>query len=173
MKLTVSRQALERTLKQRLFDGPGGRRFLKGGAHSASFVSIEDPHLIFKQERIVVRVTAHARLGKTLGGKWLGVSVTLPAEVSVVPDADGENLGFREARLDMVSDRREIDFVLAPFLRRKVPQNMRVDAADMLRKTLALSTGAYNVRLDRLNVHSIHIVGDKLVVDADGTISIE
>jgi len=175
VELTVSRQALERTLKQQLFGGPDGRYYLKGNAQSSCFISTEDPHLAFEQDRIVVRVKTRARLGKAVGGTCLGVAVTLPAEVSLAPDAEGETIGFRDARLDKVSDRKEIDFVLAPFLRGQVPKSMRVNAADLLRKALAgsMASSGYKVNLDRLKIHSIEIVGDKLVVDADGDISVE
>ena len=175
VELQVSRQALERTLKQQLFGGPGGRYYLKGNAQSGCFISTEDPHLAFEQDRIVVRVKTRARLGKVVGGACLGVTLTLPAEVSLEPDVEGETIGFRDTRLDKVSDRKEIDFVLAPFLRGQVPKSMRVNAADLLRKALAGSTASsgYKVSLDRLTIHSIQIVSDKLVVDVDGDISVE
>jgi hypothetical protein len=175
VELTVTRQALERTLAQQLFSGPGGRYYLKGNAHSACFIATEDPHLSFEQERIVVRVKTVARLGTPVGGACLGVSLTLPAEVSLAPNAEGETIGFRDARLDKISDRNEINFVLAPFLRGQVPKSMSVNAADLLRKVLAGSMAAsgYKVSLDRLKIHSIQIVGDKLVVDADGDLSVE
>lgn len=175
VELTVSRQALERTLKQQLFGGLGGRYYLKGNAQSGCFISTEDPHLIFEQDRIVVRVKTRARLGKAVGGRCLGVSVALPAEVSLAPEAEGETIGFRDARLDKVSDQKEIDFVLAPFLRGQVPKSMRVNAADLVRKALegSAASSGYKVNLDRLKIHSIQIAGDKLVVDADGDISVE
>jgi len=175
VELTVSRDALERTLVQQLFSGPDGRYYLKGNAHSACFIATADPHLSFEQDRIVVRVKTVARLGTPVGGTCLGVSLTLPAEVSLAPDAEGETIGFRDARLDKISDRKEINFVLAPFLRGQVPKSLRVNAADLLRKALAGSTATsgYKVSLDRLKIHSIQIVGDKLVVDADGDLSVE
>ena len=55
VELTVSRQALERTLKQQLFSGPDGRYYLKGNSQSGCFISTEDPHLSFEQDRMVVR----------------------------------------------------------------------------------------------------------------------
>jgi hypothetical protein len=175
VELTISRQALERTLKQQLYSGPDGRYYLKGGPHSACFIATEDPHLSFEQDRIVVRVKTVARLGTPVGGACLGVSLTLPAEVSLAPDAEGETIGFRDAQLDKVSDRKEINFVLAPFLRGQVPKSMKVNATDLLRKALEGSTASsgYKVSLDRLKIHSIQIEGDKLVVDADGDLSVE
>jgi hypothetical protein len=175
VELTVSREALERTLKQQLYGSPDGRYYLKGNSRSACFISTEDPHLSFEQDRIVVKVKTRARIGTAVGGSCLGVTLTLPAQVSMAPDAEGETIGFRDAMLDKISDRTEINFVLAPFLRRQVPSSMKVNAADLLRKALAGSTGTsgYKVNLDRLKIHSIEIVGDKLVVDADGDLSVE
>lgn len=175
VELTVTRQALERTLKEQLFGGPDGRYYLKGSSQTGCFISTEDPHLTFEQDRIVVRVKTRARLGKTVGGSCLGVTLTLPAEVSMEPDAEGETIGFKDARLERISDRKEINFVLAPFLRGQVPKSMTVNAADLLRKALAGSTGTagYKVSLDRLRIQSIHVVGEKLVVDADGDLSVE
>jgi hypothetical protein len=175
VELTVSKQALERTLKQQLFSGPDGRYYLKGSPHSACFISTEDPHLSFEQGRIVVRVKTVARLGTAVGGACLGMSLTLPAEVSLAPDAEGETIGFRDTQLDKVSDQKEINFVLAPFLRGQVPKSMKVNATDLLRKALEGSTASsgYKVSLDRLKIHSVQIEGDKLVVDADGDLSVE
>jgi hypothetical protein len=175
VELTVSRQALERTMKEQLFSGPDGRYYLKGNAQSGCFISTEDPHMTFEEGRIVVRVKTRARLGKVVGGSCLGVTVTLPAEVSLAPDAEGETIGFKDARLDRVSDRKEINFVLSPFLRGQVPRSLTVNAADLLRKALAGSTATsgYKVALGRLKIQSIEVVGDKLVVDADGDISVE
>jgi hypothetical protein len=173
VELTVSRDALERTLKQQLFSGPDGRYYLKGNPKSACFISTENPQLRFEQDRIVVRMKTRARLG--VGGACVGVTVTLPAEVSMEPEAEGETIGFRDARLEKVSDRREINFVLSPFLRGQVPKSMKMDAADLLRQALAGSTATsgYKISLSRLKILSIQVVGDKLVVEADGDLSVE
>jgi len=174
-QLTVSRDALERTLKQQLFAGANGLYFLKGGAQSACFISAEQPRLSFEQDRIVVRIKTHARPGRALGGRCVGMAFNFPAQVSFTPDAEGETIGFRDARLDKISDSRELNFVLAPFLRRQVPSGMKVNAAALLRKALAgstVSTG-YKVTLDRLKIHSIVVQGDALVVDVDGDLSVE
>ena len=175
VELTISRQALERTLKQQLFSGLGGRYYLKGDPHSACFISTEDPHLRFEQDRIVVRLTTRARLGEALGGACLGLAVTLPAEVSLAPSAEGETVGFRDARLDKVSDLKEVNFFLAPFLRKQVPSSLKVNAAELLRNALAGSTASsgYKVSLDRLKIQSIQIQGDDLVIDADGDLSVK
>jgi hypothetical protein len=175
VELNVSREALERTLKQQLFSGPNGRYYLKGNAQSPCSIYAEDAHMSFVQDRIVVRLKTHARLGRQMGGSCLGIALSLPAEVSVAPDAEGETIGFRDARVDKVSDHQELNFVLTPFLRRQIPSSMKLNAADLLRKALAGSTASsgYKVSLQKLKIHSMQIQGDDLVVDVDGDVSIE
>jgi hypothetical protein len=175
VELKVSRDAIERTLKQKLFNGPNGRYYLKGSATSACSVYAEDPKLRFVQDRIVVQVKTHARLGKSVGGTCLGISLTLPAEVSLAPDGEGETIGFRDARVDRVSDQKELNFLLTPFLSHQIPSSMKVNAADLLRSALEGSTAStgYKVTLDRLKVHSAQVQGDELVVDADGDLSVK
>jgi hypothetical protein len=174
VELKVSRDALERTLKQQLFSGPEGRYYLKGNAQSACFVYAENPKLTFVEDRIVVQVKAHARLGQRVAGACIGIALTLPAEVSLAPDGEGETVGFRDARVDKVSDHTELNFVLTPFLSHQVPSGMKVNAADLLRKALQGSTASsgYKVTLDRLKIHSVQIEGDNLVVDVDGDIGV-
>jgi hypothetical protein len=175
VEMRVSRDAIERTLKQQLFAGPNGRYYLKGSPQSPCFTYAENPQLAFAQDRIAVRVRIHARLGKAVAGACLGLPLSVPAEVSLAPDAEGETIGFRDARLDKVSDQKELNFLLNPFLSRQVPSGMKVNAAELLRKALADSTAAtgYKVTLDRLKIHSIQIDGDTLVVDVDGALSVK
>ena len=175
VEMKVSRQALERTLQKQLFGGPDGRYYLKGNAQSACFTYAEEPKLSFVQDRIVVKVKTHSRLGTGLKGTCLGISLSVPAEVSLAPDAEGETVGFRDARLDQVSDQRQLNFILNPFLSRQVPSSMKVNAADLLRKALEGSTSnsGYKVSLNRLKIHSVQVAGDWLVVDVDGDLGVE
>jgi len=93
----------------------------------------------------------------------------------MAPYGEGEAIGFRDAQLMKVSDQRELNFLLTPFLLRQIPSSMKVDAADLLRKALegSTATSGYKVSLERLKVHSMAIVGDVLVVDVDGDISVK
>lgn len=174
VQLKVSRDALERTLKQQLFSGPDKRYFLKGGPHTACWVYADDARLNFAQDRILVEIKTHARLGKALGGACIGFSLAPISEVSLEPYGEGETIGFRDAQLVKVSDRRELSFLIAPFLSHQVPKSLQVNAADLLRKALEGSTASsgYKVSLDRLKIHSIQIEGDNLIVDADGDITV-
>jgi len=175
VELRISRGALERTLKQQLFSSPDGRYYLKGNAQSACFAYAEDPTLQFIDGRIAVEVKTHARLGKKVAGSCIGIALALAAEVSLAPDGENETLGFRDARLDKVSDRSELNFLLAPFLSHQIPSGLKVNAADLIKKALenSTATSGYKVSLQRLKIHSVQIEGDDLVVDADGDIAIQ
>lgn len=174
VELKVSRSALERTLKQQLFSGPSGHYYLKGNEKSACWVYADDAALQFANNRLVVTVKTHAKLGQAVGGTCLGFSLSPTAEVAMEPYGEGETIGFRNAEVTRVSDRKELNFLLMPFLKHQVPSSMQVNAAELLRKALAGSTGTsgYKVTLDRLKIHSVQIQGDDLVVDADGDIAV-
>ena len=175
VELRVSREALERTLKQQLFSGPNGRFYLKGTERSGCSVYADDAKVTFAQDRIVVKVKTRAKMGKSVGNACIGISLSPTAEVSVSPYGEGESIGFRDAQLMKVSDQRELNFLLTPFLSRQVPSSMTVDAADLLRKALegSTATSGYKVTLEKLKVHSMAIEGDVLVVDVDGDISVK
>jgi hypothetical protein len=175
VELRVSREALERTLKQQLFSSQSGRFYLKGTERTACSVYADDAKVTFVQDRIVVTVKTRARMGKSVSGACIGIFLSPTAEVSMAPYGEGEAIGFRDAKLLKVSDQRELNFLLTPFLSRQVPSSMKVDAADLLRKALEGSTAAsgYKVTLEKLKVHSMQIDGDALVVDVDGDISVK
>ena len=174
IEVKISSQALERTLRAQLFDGPDGRYYMRGDAHSPCFVYADNPHITFKDDRIVVHVHARAKLGTTVHGSCVGVSMTTDADVSFIPDAEGESIGFRDARIERLSDSRELNFLLVPFLSHKLPQQMKVNAADLMRKLLADSaqqTG-YAISLNNLKLHSMLVEGQTLVVDVDANMSV-
>lgn len=175
VELKVSRDALQRTLKQQLFSGPDGRYFLKGSPKTACSVYADDAQLSFAQDRIVVRIRTHAKLGKSVAGACLGIALSPTAEVSLEPYGEGQTIGFRDAQVLKVSDQRELNFLLSPFLSHQVPSSMKVDAADLMRRALegSTATSGYKVTLDRLKIHSMQIQGDSLVVDVDGDLSVK
>jgi len=179
VELKVSRAALERTLKQQLFSGADGRYYLTGDAKSACRVYAEKPELTFVEDRVVVKVKTRARLGTSVVGKCIGVGLSPTAEVSMVPDAEGETIGFRDARVERVSDSKELTFLLLPFQSHQIPSSLKVNAAEVLRKALegsTLTTG-YRLSLERLKIHSMVVTsgpaGDWLVLDVDGDMSVK
>ncbi len=171
----MSAQALERTLREQLFNGPDGRYYLRGDAKSPCFVYAEDPHVSFVKDRILVHVHTRSKLGTTVRGACLGVSLSTNTDVSFVPEAEEESVGFREARLEKMSDSKELNFLLEPFLSRKLPQTMKLNAATLIRQLLSKSTETtgYKLTMNKLKLHSMFVEGQSLVVDLDSNISVE
>jgi hypothetical protein len=175
IEVKVSAEALERTLRNQLFSGPEGRYYIRGDATSACYVYAENPHVSFKDDRVIVHVHTRARLGTSLRGACIGVSLTTDADVSVVPDAEDESVGFRDARIERLSESRELNFLLVPFLSHKLPSQMKVNAADILGKLLGQSVAAtgYTLSLKSLKIHSMLVDHDALVLDVDAAIKVE
>ncbi len=171
----MSAQALERTLQTQLFNGPDGRYYMRGDANSACYVYAEKPQVSFKDDRVVVHVHTKSKLGEGIHGACVGVSLTTDADVSVVPDAEGESVGFRDARIERISDSKELNFLLVPFLSHKLPSQMKINAADLMRSLLSqsLATTGYKLTLDTLKLHSMMVDHGALVVDVDAGLSIE
>jgi len=174
-ELKISAKALERTLRTQLFNGPEGRYYIRGDANSPCFVYVESPHVSFVQDRIVVHVHTKAKLGTTMHGACIGVSLTRDADVSMIPDAEGETIGFRDARIEHLSDSKELNFLLEPFLDRKLPQQMKVNAATLMRQLLTRSTETtgYALTLTTLKIHSMIVDIDRLIVDIDATLDVD
>jgi hypothetical protein len=174
-EVSVSAKALERTLKAQLFNGPDGRYYLRGSATSACFVYAEDPHVSFVNDRILVHVHTKSKLGTSVHGTCLGVSLSTNTDVSFVPEAEEESVGFRDARMEKMTDSKELNFLLEPFLSHKLPQEMKLNAATLIRQLMSKSTETtgYKLTLTKLKLHSMFVEGQVLVVDLDSSISVE
>jgi len=178
IEVRVTAPALERTLQHQLFNQPDAegkqdRHYLRGNGTRGCSVYADEPHVTFSEERVVVSVKTHAKLG--IGKACFGISITTESEVSFVPEAEGESIGFREAHIDRLTNNKELDLLLEPFLAKKLPQEMKVNAADMMRKLLVKapdSTG-YTLTLEMLQLHSMQVDGQELVVDLDANFRVE
>jgi hypothetical protein len=175
IEVKISSQALERTLRAQLFDAPDGRYYMRGDAHSPCFVYADNPHITFKDDRIVVHVHTRSKLGTTVRGSCVGVSMTTDADVSFIPEAEGESIGFRDARIERLSENRELNFLLVPFLSRQLPSQMKVNAAELMRKLLLHSadTTGYALTLSSLKLHSMLVEGQSLTLDLDANMNVD
>ena len=180
IEVRISAPALERTLKNQLFtvtgpDGKPERYFLKGSATSACGVYADDPHVSFKEDRVVVKLKTHSKLGTAIHGACVGISLNTDAEVSFIPQAEGESIGFRDARIDHLSENKELDFLLVPFLSHQLPAEMKINAAVLMRTLLihAPDQTGYTLTLSSLKLHSMLVEGQTLTVDLDAKIKVE
>ena len=170
----ISAQALERTLKNQLFNTPDGRYYLRGDNKSACYVYAENPKVTFRDDRVVVSIHTRAKLGTSVYGNCVGVGLTRDVDVSILPNAEGETIGFRDPHIDHLSNSKELNFLLVPFLERQLPQQMKVNAADLMRQLLTKSneTTGYAITLNNLKIHSMIVQKDLLVLDVDTILSV-
>jgi hypothetical protein len=175
IEVKISAQALERTLRAQLFNGPEGRYYIRGDVNSPCFVYADSPHVSFVQDRIVVHVHAKAKLGTAVRGACLGVSLGTNADVSLIPEAQEESIGFRDARIERLSESKELNFLLVPFLSHQLPAQMKVNAAVLMRQLISRSTETtgYALALDALKLHSLFVEGTSLVMDLDAQLKVE
>ena len=173
--IKVSSGALERTLNKQLFTSPGDRYYIKGKPDSGCFVYAEDPKVTFKDDRIWIHIKTHSKLGTTVHGACLGVDINAEADVSVIPEAQGENIGFRDARIEHLSTSRELNVFLVPFLNGKLPQQMKINVAELIRQLLTKSkeSTGYDISLDNLKIHSMQVDHSDLDVDFDANLSVQ
>jgi hypothetical protein len=171
----VSSGALERTLRARLFNTADQRYYVRGDAQSPCRVYVEDPHLSFSGDRILVRVHTAGRLGTQLGGRCLGVPISMNTVISLAPSVEGETIGVTDARMDRLSDSAELNFILTPFLSRKLPSSIKINAATMLREILTKSTetSGYPLTLERLDLRQVKVTDRFLVVTYDSDMRID
>lgn len=175
IEVKISSQALERTLRAQLFNGPEGRYYMRGNINSACYVYADSPRVSFVNDRVVVHVHTRAKLGTSVRGLCLGVPLNTDADVSMVPVAQEQTIGFRDARIERLSESRELNFLLVPFLDRKLPDQMKVNAADLMRQLLSQSTQTtgYAFSLSSLKLHSLLVEGKMLVLDADARLNVD
>jgi hypothetical protein len=175
IEVKVSAQALERTLQAQLFNGPQGRYYIRGDVNSACYVYAESPHVTFVQDRIVVHVHAKSKLGTAVHGTCIGVSLSTNTDVSLIPEAEEESVGFRDARIERLSESKELNFLLVPFMSHKLPAQMKINAAVLMRQLLSRSTETtgYALSLNSLKLHSLLVEGDSLVMDADANLKVD
>jgi hypothetical protein len=175
IEVRISAQALERTLRAQLFNGPEGRYYIRGDVNSACYVYADSPHVTFVQDRIDVQVHVKAKLGTSIHGSCLGVGLSTNTSVSLVPEAEEESIGFRDARIERLTDSKELNFLLDPFLSHKVPTQLKVNAATLVRQLLTHSTETtgYTLTLSSLKLHSLLVEGQSLVMDADANLKVD
>ena len=184
IEVRVSAPALERTLKNQLFtvvppNAPPGakpeRYYLKGSPSSACSTYADDPHITMRDDRVLVHLRTHSKLGTSIRGACVGISLNTETDVSFIPVAEGESIGFRDARIDHLSENRELNFLLEPFLAKKLPAEMKVNAATLMRTLLvhAPDQTGYTLTLTSLKLHSMLVDGQSLVVDLDANIKVE
>lgn len=175
IEVRISAHALQFTLQKQLFKDAQNRYYLRGSANEGCSLYAQDPKVSFRDNRIVVRVTIHGQLGKMMFGHCIGIPIHTTPEVSLVPVAHGEVVGFQDAQIDSVSDNGELNALAMPFMKNKLPKSMEVNVAEQLRKILNDSGPSlgYDFTLKDLNLVTLAVQGDHLFLNVEAKLLVD
>ena len=114
-------------------------------------------------------------MGGSLPGLFLGIGWAGGAEISMLPHAEGSVIGFDDVRVERLSGNHTLDRLLGPLLAAAAPHQFKVDARALINKML-LATSARSgtsIALDRFTITGMQIQGQALLLDIDGTVTIQ
>ncbi len=175
IQLSVGPQALQSALVKQLFTNADGRYYLRGKRDTAGcFLYGENPHVQFTGNRIVLQMHLSGKVGSNFGGSCLGVNWSGNAQVSMLPEAEGANIGFTDVRVEQLTSDDNLDRLLQPLLAALVPRSIKVDAGALVTKMLhnAGARSGTSIELNRLQLLSMTIQGDALLLQVDGSVTL-
>lgn len=175
MQLAVGAQPLQRALAKQLFSAPDGRYYLRGNRTSACYLYAQNPQLHFSGDRVYLDLHLSGKLGSSIAGQCFGLAWAGDTEVSMLPQAEGSDIGFTDVRVERLTSDHTVDRMLQPLLARLVPSSIKVDAASLVSKMLhtASNRSGTTINLQRLFVSAIQVQGTDLTLTLDGAVSIE
>ena len=176
LDLAVGPQPLQRALVKQLFAAPDARYYLRGKRDSPGcFLYGQDPQLEFAGDRIHLHLHLAGKVGGSLAGECVGVNWNGDAEVSMLPQAQGSQIGFTDVRVEKLTSDRQLDRLLAPLLTALVPKTLKVDASALVGKMLqsASNRSGTAITLQQLAIASIAVEGDVLHLVLEGAVTIQ
>ena len=175
MKVAVGPAPLQRALVRQLFATPDGRYGLRGHPGNGCYLAADHPQLSFRDNRVVLQLHIAGNIGSSVFGSCLGVNWSGDAVVSMLPQAQGTDIGFTDVRVEKLTENHDIDKLLSPLLTRAVPRAIKVDAAELARKLLVTaSTKAHSqIDLQSLSLSGMQVDGQFLVLEFDGAVQIQ
>jgi hypothetical protein len=135
--LVLDQDAVTAAVTRRLFPD-GGRRMFAGSMNSCSHAYAEQPSIVFRGGRIVLRMRFAGRAGVDTGSGCVGGSEAFFTTLSGQPYVQGETIGIRDVRME--EGKREYRELLEPLMRRQLPSllgsNLRQELARFLDATV-------------------------------------
>ncbi len=174
LDLTVGPQPLQHALLRQLFAAPDGRYYLHGNRTSSCFLFAQNPQLHFAGNRIVLDLHLEGKIGSSFGGQCIGFKWAGDGELSMLPQAQDQQIGFTDVRVEHLTGDNGLDQLLGPLLSARVPANLKVNAASLIDKMLrsASTRSGENITLDHLVIPALAVQDNALHLSIEGNVAI-
>jgi hypothetical protein len=93
----------------------------------------------------------------------------------MLPVGDGAWINFTDVRVEKLNGSNQFSFLFNPFVRRTVPQSLRINAADLLAKLVSRSkeTTGYAMSVSGVRVQSVVVTDSAAVLTLDGILVVD
>ena len=175
LDLTVGPQPLQHALLRQLFSAPDGRYYLRGDRNSACYLFAQNPQLQFSGNRIELALHLEGRLGSSFGGQCIGFKWSGEAGLSMLPQAQDQQIGFTDVRVEHLTGDNGLDQLLGSVLSARVPANLKVNAASLIDKMLrsASTRSGETITLDHFTIPAMNVQNNALHLSVEGNVTIQ
>lgn len=161
-EIVLEQSAVQKLVVESLFK-EHGRLYLQRGACSAF---LDNPAVTLAAGRVVIRSHLSARLGMDFGDSCAGVDLSSWATVSGAPSAQGTSVRLSDIRIEDVGD-ANTRIVLNSGLLPTMPGAIDLDVLKAVRQMLQGASSQLQVDVQALNIESVRIADNRLVVRFD------
>jgi hypothetical protein len=161
-EIVLEQSAVQKLVVESLFK-EHGRLYLQRGACSAF---LDNPAVTLAAGRVVIRSHLSARLGMDFGDSCAGVDLASWATVSGEPGAQGTTVRLANIRIEDVGD-ANTRIVLNSGLLPTMPGAIDLDVLKAVRQMLQGASSQLQVDVQALNIESVRIADNRLVVRFD------
>jgi hypothetical protein len=160
--IVLERTAVQKLLKQALFNGPQERMYL---AADPCYAYLEYPAVRLQGGRLLISGHLSARVGVAAGGSCIGPGLASDFTVSGKPAFEGGVLILEDLRIDKVNDGLT-DLVRQALLPR-LPRAMQFDLRAAVQGLLRTPQGQVQAMVDTFSILEVTAENDQLVTRLD------
>lgn len=175
IELEIRFPLLEQQLANQLFT-QDGKRYVKGDPKShCNFAYLAKPRFAGRDGKLVIRATFTGRSSLDVFGKCVGFGDSFEFEVLSGLETKDGTLLLVDPRVRILSKDSFYSRQVAKALQTSIRDAVKYPIREELRKLLAAasSSSAYKISLKKLEIRSLSIQADALVVDLDTRFLVE
>ncbi len=175
IELEIRFPLLEKQLAQQLFT-QDGKRYVKGNAKTkCNFAYLADPHFKAREGRLLIQARFTGRSSLDLLGKCVGFGDSFDLEVVAGLTTRGGTLILVQPKVQILSRDTYYSRQVKKALEASIADAVQYPIRDEVRRLLtqASQAGPYKISIGKLEIRSLQIQNDSLVVDVDTRFLVE